>query len=99
MPGCRCRPLDGYHKLVKYPIRVTTQVYQLEGTLEWSGRFDFATVMVEGSGRLRPALQRHAHRHPVSRSCASKVPAILFNRRQVDLLAVITDEKQVLSIA
>jgi len=44
----------GYKNLVKYTIRVTSQVYELEGTLEWTGRFDFATTMVEGSGDFVP---------------------------------------------
>lgn len=39
----------GYQTLIKYPIRVTTQVYELEGTLEWAGRFDFSTVIMEGT--------------------------------------------------
>jgi len=50
--------------------------------LEWTGRFDFATVMVEGIRDFIPQLR-------IER------PDILFNRRQVDLLAMILDKKQV----
>ncbi|MBE3038004.1 MAG: hypothetical protein IMZ62_04225 [Chloroflexi bacterium] len=44
----------GYQKLAEYTLRVTSQVYELEGTLEWTGRFDFATTMVEGIGDFVP---------------------------------------------
>jgi hypothetical protein len=84
----------GYQNLVKYPIRVTTQVYELEGTLEWTGRFDFATVMVEGPGNF-VALYNATLTAILIPQLRIESPAILFNRRQVDLLAVVTDKKQV----
>jgi hypothetical protein len=84
----------GYQNLVKYPIRVTTQVYELEGILEWTGRFDFATVMVEGSGNF-VALYNATLTAIMIPQLRIESPAILFNRRQVDLLAVITDKNQV----
>jgi hypothetical protein len=88
----------GYQTLRKYPIRVTTQVYELEGILEWAGRFDFASVMLEGSRSFVP-LYNATLTAILIPQLRIECPAILFNRRQVDLLAVITDKKQVLSIA
>jgi hypothetical protein len=82
----------GYKTLVKYPIRITTQVYELEGTLEWTGRFDFATVMVEGVGDF-VALYNATLTAVLIPQLHLESPAILFNRRQVDLLAVVTDKK------
>ena len=38
----------GYQNLAKYTIWVTTQVIEQEGTQEWFGRFDFATIMADG---------------------------------------------------
>jgi len=84
----------GYQKLVKYHIRVTTQVYELEGTLEWTGRFDFATVIVEGIRDFVPLYDATLTAILIPQ-LRIESPAILFNRRQVDLLAVITDKKQV----
>jgi hypothetical protein len=84
----------GYQNLVKYPIRVTTQVYELEGTLEWTGRFDFATVMVEGLGNF-VVMYNATLTAIMIPQLHIESPAILFNRRQVDLLAVVTDKKQV----
>jgi hypothetical protein len=84
----------GYQSLVKYTIRVITQVYELEGTLEWAGRFDFATIMVEGIRDFIP-LYNATLTAILIPQLRIESPAILFNRRQVDLLALIPDKKQV----
>jgi hypothetical protein len=83
----------GYQNLVKFKLRVTTQVYELEGTLEWAGRFDFATVMVEGIRDFVPLydVTLTAILIPQLRI---ETPALLFNRRQVDLLAQVNDKKK-----
>jgi hypothetical protein len=84
----------GYKNLVKYNIRVTSQVYELEGILEWTGRFDFATTMLEGTGDFVP-LYNATLTAILIPQLRIESPAILFNRRQVDLLALIKDKKQV----
>jgi hypothetical protein len=84
----------GYQNLAQYTIRVTTQVYELEGTLEWTGRFDFATVMVEGIRDFIP-LYNATLTAILIPQVRIESPAILFNRRHVDTLAVITDNKPV----
>jgi len=84
----------GYQNLVKYKIRVTTQVYELEGTLEWIGRFNFATVIVEGIRNFVPIYNATLTAILIPQ-LRIESPAILFNRQQVDLLTVITDKKPV----
>ena len=84
----------GYQNLVKYTIRVTTQVYELEGTLEWIGRFNFATVMVEGIRNFVPIYDAKLTAILIPQ-LRIESPAILFNRRQVDLLTVIPEKKPV----
>jgi hypothetical protein len=83
----------GFQKNIEYSIRITNQVYELEGMLEWAGRFDFATIMVEGvrdfvplydatlTGILVPQLRVHSQ-------------AMLFNRRHVDLLGLVSEKKE-----
>jgi hypothetical protein len=83
----------GYQNLIKYPIRVTTQVYELEGILEWVGRFDFATVMVEGIRDFVPLYDATLTAILIPQ-LRIESPAILFNRRQVDLLAQIPNKKE-----
>jgi len=84
----------GYQNLAQYTIRVTTQVYELEGTLEWGGRFDFATIMVEGIRDFIP-LYNASLKAILIPQFRIESPAILFNRRHVDTLAVLTDNKPV----
>src|SRR3972149_3013818 len=35
----------GYTNVVEYPVRIATQVFEIEGTLEISGRFDFPSLV------------------------------------------------------
>jgi hypothetical protein len=88
----------GYSKLVRYTIRVTTQVYELEGVLEWVGRFEFASIMVEGVRDFIP-LYNAKLTAVMFPQLSIESPAILFNRRHVDLLAVITERKSTGPIA
>ncbi|MGD0613294.1 MAG: hypothetical protein ABSB41_17485 [Anaerolineales bacterium] len=83
----------GFQHMVKYAIRVTTQVYELEGTLEWSGRFDFATIMVEGIRDFVPLYDATLTAIMIPQ-LRIESPAILFNRGQVDLLALLSDKKE-----
>jgi len=85
----------GYQNLVEYSIRVTTQVYELEGNLEWTGRFDFATIMVEGVGDFVPLYDATLTAILIPQ-LRIESPAILFNRRHVDLLGLISEKKEAL---
>ncbi len=82
----------GYQNTVEYLIRVTSQVYELEGTLEWSGRFDFATVMVEGERDFVPLYDAKLTAILIPQLHIES-PAILFNRKQVDLLGLVSEKK------
>jgi hypothetical protein len=83
----------GFQNLTQYKIRVTSQVYELEGTLEWVGRFDFATVMVEGTRDFVPLYDAKLTAILIP-ALKIESPAILFNRKQVDLLGLLTDKKE-----
>jgi hypothetical protein len=83
----------GYKTLVQYQVRVTTPVYELEGTMEWAGRFDFATIMVEGTRDFVPLYDATLTAILIPQLRVES-PAILFNRRHVDLLALSSDKKE-----
>jgi hypothetical protein len=83
----------GYQNLIKYPIRVTTQVYELQGTLEWTGRFDFATIMVEGIRDFIPIYDAVLTAILIPQ-LKIESPAVLFNRSQVDLVALVSEKKE-----
>jgi hypothetical protein len=77
----------GYQNIFRYGITITTTVYELQGLLEWPGRFDFSALMAEGTSdfiiiynavlvsTLFPTL--HIER-----------PAMLFHRSFLDTLVV-----------
>ena len=77
----------GYVRMNEYPVRIATPIYELLGTLEWAGRFDFSAILTEGSRDFVPL---YAARLTAVLIPALKVdsPALLFNRRQMDLLAL-----------
>jgi hypothetical protein len=83
----------GYKKLTSYSVRVTTPVYELDGTLEWAGRFDFATIMVEGIRDFVPLYDARLTAILIPQ-LRIESPAILFNRRHVDLLALASEKKE-----
>ncbi|MBI4731319.1 MAG: hypothetical protein HY781_04205 [Chloroflexi bacterium] len=83
----------GYKKLIQYLVRVTTPVYELAGTLEWTGRFDFATIMVEGIRDFVPLYDATLTSILIPQ-LRIESPAILFNRRHVDLLALASEKKE-----
>ena len=81
----------GYVRLAEYPVRVVTQVYELNGILEWAGRFDFSTIMVEGTREFVPLYSALVNAILIP-SFKIESEAILFNRSQVDLLALKTQK-------
>jgi hypothetical protein len=77
----------GYVRVTEIPIRVTTPIYDLTGTIEWSGRFDFSVIMAEGTREFVPMFDAQLTAILIP---ALKVesPAMLFNRKHIDLLAL-----------
>jgi hypothetical protein len=78
-------PRSGYVRPQKYPLRVTTPVYELDGIMEWIGRFDFVAIMAEGASDFFPLFDVTvgAILFP---SFLIQSPAVLFNRRHLDTL-------------
>lgn len=83
----------GYQNMIKYSIRVTTPVYELEGALEWAGRFDFASVMVEGTREFIPLYEATLTAILIPQ-LKIESPAVMFNRKHVDLLALLDERKE-----
>ena len=83
----------GYKNLVEYSIRITSLVYELEGKMEWAGRFDFATIMVEGVRDFVPLYDAKVTAI-LTPQLRIESPAILFNRKLVDLLGLVSEKKE-----
>lgn len=75
----------GYTRMYEYPVQITTTVYELSGTVEWPGRFEFKGMMAEG---VNPFIILYdavlvSTLYPDLRI---ERPAILFNRVFLDTL-------------
>lgn len=77
----------GYTRIQTIPVKMITPVYEIQGSIEWSGRLDFSAVMSEGTSiisvfdavinaTLFPALHIEA-------------PVLLLNRNYLDALSVL----------
>ena len=75
----------GYARIHRYPLRITTPVFELDGTLEWPGRFDFVAIMAEGASDFIPLFDTSlgATLFP---TFLIQSPAVLFNRRHLNTL-------------
>ena len=78
----------GYGAVTEYPVRLTTQVYEIDGKLEIpSPRFDFSAIMSEGSRDFVPIFDANLTAILIP-NLRVESPGMLFNRTQVDLLAL-----------
>lgn len=80
----------GYGRVERYPVRGISATFEVKGLVEWSGRFELATVLVEGGDFLpmyNATLQ--AIQYP---ELQMKSPGLLFNRRKLDILTFADDE-------
>lgn len=77
----------GYASVTEYPVRLTTQIYDIEGTIEYPGRFDFSALMAEGTRDFVPIFNATLTAILIP-SLRVESPGMLFNRMQVDLLAM-----------
>jgi hypothetical protein len=76
---------SSYTKVYQYPVQITTPVYEIQGTLEWTGRFDFSIVMAVSSN---PFLTLYDVKIGASLFPAFNLESetMLFNRRFLDSL-------------
>ncbi|MBT7072831.1 MAG: hypothetical protein HN560_06005 [Anaerolineae bacterium] len=82
----------GYVKTAQYPAFVTTQNYELEGNIEWQGRFDFRILMLEGTRDFIPLYDAKVTGILIP-TLKIESPVVLFNRKQVDLLGLLNQRK------
>lgn len=85
--GSQALARGGYVRVTEFPVRLTTPVYELDGTLEWPGRFDFSEMMTSGTNEFIP-LFNSVITAVLLPALRVESPAVLFNRKQVDMLAL-----------
>ena len=79
----------GYSNIVEYPIRLTTQMFEIEGTIEVSGRFDFTSLMGEGTRTFIPVFNATLTAILIP-SLSVESPGMLVNRSQIDMMALVS---------
>ncbi len=77
----------GFGAVNPYAVRLTAQVYEIDGTLELPGRFEFMSLMAEGTREFVPIFDAVVTGILIP-NLRVESPGMLFNRRQVDLLAL-----------
>ena len=78
---------SGYQRLIPYPVQITTRTYELTGTIEWSGRFEFSALISEGTSNffvVNNAILT-AHLYP---ELKIETPVVLLNRSYLETLIV-----------
>jgi hypothetical protein len=86
----------GYSNVSTMPARLTTPVYEAEGKLEVSGRFDFSVLISDNTRNFIPIFDASLTAILIPNLKADS-PAILFNREHIDMMALLNqrakDEK------
>jgi hypothetical protein len=78
----------GYTSVVEYPIRITTQTFEIEGVMELPGRFDFTSLMTDGTRDFIPVFNATLTGILIP-NLRIESGGMLINRRQVDLIALL----------
>jgi len=77
----------GFQRLVPYPVQISTRTYDLSGTLEWSGRFEFSALITEGTSNFF-MLYDAVLTAPLYPEVKIESPVILLNRSYLETLIV-----------
>lgn len=76
----------GYTNVVEYPVRIATPAFEIDGLVEFPGRFDFTSLMTEGAREFVPVF--NAAIAGVGRpDLRIQAGGILLNRRHIDIVS------------
>jgi hypothetical protein len=79
----------GYMNVIEYQVRLTTSMFEVDGTMELPGRFDFAGLVSEGTREFLPLFNATLTAILIP-SLRVQSAGILVNRRLVDLVALLS---------
>jgi len=77
----------GFQRLIPYPVQISTRTYDLTGTLEWSGRFEFSALITEGTSNFLMVYEAILTA-PLFPELKIESPVILLNRSYLETLIV-----------
>ena len=78
----------GFSSVIEYPLRITTQMFEIEGIMELPGRFDFTSLVTEGSREFLPIFNATLTGILIP-SLRVESAGMLINRNQIDLMALL----------
>ncbi len=78
----------GYSNVTNLPTRLITSVYEIEGKLEVTGRFDFVTLISDKTRNFIPIFDALLTAILMP-NLKVESPGVLFNREKIDMLAMI----------
>lgn len=78
----------GYMSVVEYNIRLTTQMFEVEGIMELPGRFDFTSLINDGSREFIPIFKATLTAILIP-NLRIEGAGMLVNRRMVDIMALL----------
>ena len=78
---------SGYQRLIPYPVQISTRNYDIAGTLEWSGRFEFSALISEGTSNFF-SIYDGSITAPLYTELKIEAPVILINRCFLETLVV-----------
>lgn len=78
----------GYSNISALPVRITTQVYEIEGKIEVAGRFDFAAIIADKTRNFIPIYEAVLTAILIP-NLKAESPGVLINREKVDILGLI----------
>ena len=78
----------GYTNVVEYPVRITTSMFEVEGTMELPGRFDFTSIMTDGTRNFLPIFNATLTAILIP-NLRVESAGILVNRDLVDIMALL----------
>jgi hypothetical protein len=79
----------GYASVVEYPIRITSQMFEIEGILELPGRFDFTGLITDGTRDFIPIFNATVTGILIP-NLRIESGGMLINRQQIDLIALLS---------
>jgi hypothetical protein len=78
----------GYTTVVEYPVRLTTSNFEIEGTMELPGRFDYTSLMLDGTRDFLPIFNATLTAILIP-SLRVESAGILINRKHIDMMALL----------
>jgi hypothetical protein len=78
----------GYSNISSLPLRLTTQVYEIEGKMEVAGRFDFAAIIGDKTRNFIPIYEGVVTAILIP-NLKAESPGVLINREKIETLALL----------